>query len=566
MNPRSETHSGPLQKRFTTLIRPQLGVEALILLVCLWLAALCNNYFWQSLAASHGGDARSLVAAIRFHLPVALTLVAIHFALLATVANRWIVKPLLSLIVVASAFAAHFMQHYHVYLDPAMLRNVLRTDAREAGELLNWQMLPLVALYAVPPLLLIWRVQLRKRRPWPAIRLRIATIAIALTVAAGSIFAIFQDLSALMREHKELRYLAVPGNFIYSLARVAAADTAAATSMHAPIGEDATLGATARGKPKPTLLVLVVGETARAANWGLSGYSRQTTPELAAIPEVINFPDVTACGTSTEVSVPCLFSPLGRRAYDENRIRHSESLLHVLQRAGYRVVWIDNQSGCKGVCDGIESRQPDPAAHPGLCKGKACLDEALVDATAAVIDETPGNLVVVLHLMGNHGPAYFRRYPPAFRRFLPACEDADLGRCSREEIVNAYDNALLYTDHVLARTIALLRSHGNRRDAALLFVSDHGESLGENGLFLHGVPYAIAPGEQKNVPMILWLPEEASAGLAADSACVRRRAREPAAHDNWFHTVLGLLDVRTNVYLPALDLLRSCGARPSAEH
>jgi lipid A ethanolaminephosphotransferase len=304
------------------------------------------------------------------------------------------------------------------------------------------------------------------------------------------------------------------------------------------------------------LVVLVVGETARAANWGLNGYARQTTPELAAL-DVINFPEVTSCGTSTETSLPCMFSPFRRQDYDERKIRGHESLLHLLDRAGVSVLWRDNQSGCKDVCSGLPTDQLDESADPVLCDGERCLDEILIDGLVAKISAVPGPLLVVLHQLGNHGPAYYRRYPDEFRRFIPACEAEDLSRCTKEEIVNAYDNALLYTDHFLARAIELLKAETSHA-SALIYVSDHGESLGEGGLFLHGMPYFLAPKEQTEVPMVLWLSPEYAASSAIDLSCMRQRASEPTGHDALFHSVLGLLNVRTSLYDQSLDLTASC--------
>jgi lipid A ethanolaminephosphotransferase len=352
-----------------------------------------------------------------------------------------------------------------------------------------------------------------------------------------------------------------PANLVWSLGAVAAADARVAAMPRQAIGLDARPGPGATAGTRPRLLVLVVGETARAANWGLNGYARQTTPELAARP-VVNFPHVSSCGTSTEVSLPCMFAPVGRRNYDETRIRGSESLLHVLQRAGVQVHWRDNQSGCKGVCDGLSSDSPGPSVEPGLCDGHRCLDEALLYDLDQRLTVSQGMHLLVLHPLGNHGPAYFRRYPAAFARYQPACENDDLQRCSREQIVNAYDNALLYTDHVLARLIDRLQSHADRVDAAMVYVSDHGESLGENGLFLHGLPYAIAPGEQTRVPMVIWTSPGFARATGLDMSCLARHAAQPVSHDHLFHTLLALMDVRTALHEPTLDLTRAC--RPSA--
>ncbi|WP_415246253.1 phosphoethanolamine transferase [Thauera sp.] len=166
--------------------------------------------------------------------------------------------------------------------------------------------------------------------------------------------------------------------------------------------------------------------------------------------------------------------------------------------------------------------------------------------------------MLVLHQLGNHGPAYFRRHPESFRRFTPSCDQDELSKCSREQILNSYDNALLYTDHVLARTIDLLEELDKQYDTAMIYVSDHGESLGENGLYLHGLPYSIAPDEQIKVPMVMWFSSGFAARNRLDQECLRAQTAQAASHDNLFHTVLGLLDVDTSVRDGALDLAAAC--------
>lgn len=370
--------------------------------------------------------------------------------------------------------------------------------------------------------------------------------------------AVFQDLAPLMRNNKEIRYLITPGNYLYSLARVLSADADAATRVREPVGVDAVKAASWQQRKKPALFVIVVGETARAANWGLSGYARQTTPKLAQL-DVINFSRLTSCGSNTEVSLPCMFSVYGRRNYDEGKIRNSESLLNVLDRAGMKVIWRDNQSGCKGVCGGVEEQRLGASTIPGLCEGGRCLDEILLNGLDSLLADNKGNLVLVMHQLGNHGPAYYKRYPPAFKKFEPVCETADLAtRCSPQAVINAYDNALLYTDHTLAQTIDFLKKQDEKYDTAMIYISDHGESLGENGLYLHGVPYSIAPKVQVEVPMVMWFSEGYARSFGLNTDCLRRRAALPATHDNLFHSVLGLLDVQTGSYDRAMDLAVTC--------
>jgi len=538
-----------------------LSVEQLMLAASLFWALSSNRLF---MAAALQERDLSQAGAWGFALALLVMLAAVHFVILSVVSTRHTVKPVLALLIVGTAFATYFMQSFNVYLDPTMLRNVLRTDVAEARELFSWRLVPHLLLFAVLPLLVLWRVRIAPRPLLRALLVRLGTLLAALAVLVGALMLIFQPFASLMRNHKDMRYLATPANYLYSIGAVVAAQAKGAAKPRQPIGLDALPGPAFVARGKPLLVVMVVGETARAANWGLNGYTRQTTPELAALAgseALVSFADVTSCGTNTEVSLPCMFAPVGRRDYDEAAIRGSESLLHVLARAGVGVSWRDNQSGCKGVCEGLPQDNVLDLKLSGICAEGRCLDEGLLAGLPerlAALKAAPATQLLVLHMLGNHGPSYFRRYPPAYKRFVPACEFDDLQKCSREQIVNAYDNALLYTDHVLATLIGQLKAAAGTVDSALLFVSDHGESLGENNLYLHGLPYAIAPDLQKRVPMLLWLSAGAPKSLGLDVACLQRRAREPAAHDHLFHTLLGLVDVKTTLYDPKWDLAQGC--------
>lgn len=533
-------------------------VEQLVLMAGLFWALAVNRPFY---AAALKGRDWSDPATWGFAAAMFVMVVALHAWLLLLVCNRWTVKPLLTVLALCTAAASYYMADYGVILDPSMLRNVLRTDVAEARELLNAHMAGHLLVYAGLPLLLLWRVRV-VRRPWLRAATRRLGWLLLLTVAlVGTALAVFQPLAALTRNHREVRYLVTPGNYLWSTGDVLAADARKAAKPRQPIGLDAKAGPSWATRNKPMVVVLVVGETARASNWGLSGYARQTTPQLAQLP-VVNFPDVTSCGTNTEVSVPCMFAPIGRRDYDEGRIRGQESLLHVLSRAGVTVHWRDNQSGCKGVCEGLPGDTVSSLNAPGLCNEDHCLDEGLLHDMDERLQRVQGTQLWVFHMLGSHGPSYFRRYPPAFAHFLPDCRDDDLRRCSAEEVTNAYDNAMLYTDHVLASAIAKLQAHAGEVDSALVYVSDHGESLGEHGLFLHGMPYAIAPDLQKHVPMVAWTSAGFEAAAGMNAGCLQpelqRGARQPVSHDHLFHTVLGLLDVRTALHEPRWDLTQPC--------
>jgi lipid A ethanolaminephosphotransferase len=534
--------------------RPVVAVETLLAVGAAVMVGAFNLPFWRALfaARSFTGWADVRLAAATF-----VALAALFFFALGVLATRRTARALLALLLVTSSAAAFFSARYGVVLDPSMLRNALATDVREASELIGPGLVGALAL-GLAAAAALWAVRLRERPFKRALAVRGAALAAALLVAGGALALVYQDLASLLRNRREVRYLITPANVVWSLGRVLIGDARSATAPRDP-PEPAVRTLAAAPARKPALFVLVVGETARAANFSLGGYARPTNPELAQLP-VVYFARATACGTSTEVSLPCMFSPFGRAEYDAARIRRHESVLHLLARAGLRVVWLDNQSGCKGVCDGLEVRDLSRAQVPGVCDGERCLDDILLHGLRDVVGGGAADTVVVLHQLGNHGPAYFRRYPPAFKRFEPACESNELGDCSRAQIVNAYDNAILYTDHLLAQAIRYLDGLRERYDVALAYVSDHGESLGEGGLYLHGMPYAIAPREQIEVPMLWWFAADSARAFDVDLACLRRRASEPVSHDHLFHSVLGLLAVTTPRYRAERDLFAGCRA------
>lgn len=544
------------------LQRPELRVEWIVALVALYCVIAANGNWWSAIAVHHPfATASSWV----FILCVGLALVALHFILLVLPATRWTVRIWLSFIVIATAFAVYYMRTFNVLLDASMLRNVLRTDRREAGELMSWSLAWQVFAWSILPLAFIWWVRPKRTPLLRAALFRIAALIGALLLAVAALLPVNRDFTSLMRNQRELRYMITPGNYLTSLATVARSDARSAARPREIVGADARRVPPPAASARPRVFVYVVGETARGANFSLNGYARNTNPELSAL-DIVNFRDATSCGTSTETSLPCMFSPWGRADYDEDRIRGAEGLLHVLTRAGYDVAWYENQSGCKGVCDGpgIRTTKLDASFAPGLCRDAECDDRILVEALLRELDAPqagpPRDRVVLLHMMGSHGPAYYRRYPPEFRRFTPDCQTAELRECSREEVVNAFDNVILYTDHLLASMINALAARADRIDSALVYVSDHGESLGESGLYLHGVPYAIAPRVQTWVPMIYWQSAGFGTSTGVDATCLRQRAQAPASHDNLFHSILGVLDVRTSVYLRERDFFADCRA------
>ena len=532
----------------------------LVVLVSVWLATACNVPLWREVAAlpDHTG-----LRGASFGLAFAVIVAAGNVALLSLLAWGRGLKPALVLVVLMAALGTYFMFSYGIVIDASMLTNVLQTDVREAGDLLNWRLAATVLALAAPPL---WWLLQRPVRPLGALR-HVAHNGLLLlgsvVVLVASLLLVFQDFASTMRNHTQLRYLINPLNSVYALGHIATKPLRIDTSTMLPLGRDAQLGASYAGQTKPPLLVLVLGETARSANFGLNGYARPTTPLLSARSDLVSATNAWSCGTSTAASLPCMFSHLGRDGF-EGRKTNSETLLDVLQHAGLAVLWVDNQSGCKGVCDRVAQTSTTALKDPALCPDGECSDPIMLKVLEERIAALPAEqrargTVVVLHQMGSHGPAYYKRSDASLKRFGPECTSNALQECDQAQVVNAYDNSIVATDHFLNATIQWLETQADKAQTAMVYVSDHGESLGEGNLYLHGLPYAIAPDVQKQVPWITWLSPAMQSRSGVATACLQKDlAQRRITHDGYFHAVLGLMDVQSTVYQAEQDIYAPC--------
>ncbi len=528
---------------------------------------LCANLGLIKAAFYAGGGKSS--QQIVFVLAISLAVVLVQAAIWLLIAPirwaRWI-----ALVWIAVSVAVgHLQESTGAVIDPSMMRNVLHTDWPEARELISLDLLLRCLIYTGLAWIATGQMYIKPfaRSWWRAIVWRLSWVLMGLALSALAVFSMMQPLASWMRNVKAARYLVTPSNVLWSGSVALLQDARVAAKPREPVALDARAGVSWAARTKPLVVIVVVGETARAANWGLNQAvypeARDTTPELQAL-NVINFPKVEACGTHTEASVPCMFSLLGRHRYDESLIRSQESVLQVLSRVGARVHWRDNQSGCKGVCSGLPQETVDEQLAPTHCASGRCLDGALIADLDERLSHAQGTQLWVLHMLGNHGPAYHRRYPAQFAHFQPACQSDDLHTCTLAEIANAYDNALRYTDHVLAETVRHLQAKSDGVDSALIYVSDHGESLGEKGLFLHGMPRAIAPREQLDVPMIAWFSPGLDASRGSKPGCIQsefaKAAKTQISHDYLAHSLLGLLDVQSSARNAQFDLTRDCAA------
>ena len=542
---------------------------SLLLVLALWLSTAGNLPLWRALwALTDNHSLRTDLGLLGFGL---IVMAATTVLLSLLVWPRWR-KPVGVLLLLVAVANSYFMHTYGVVIDPTMMANTVQTDVREVRDLLSWSLLAALALGVVLPGWWWWRQPVQQLPTRRLLGWQLGLAGLALVLMLVVIWASFQDLASTMRNHKSLRYMLNPFNTMYASTRLVVRQTAQVSLPLQPIGQDAALARTSGAGEAPPLIVLVVGETVRADNFGLGGYERDTTPQLRQLQgsgELAYFSNVTSCGTNTQVSVPCMFSYFGREANAKNDIPY-ENLLDVLQRAGMQVLWLDNQSGCKGVCDRIPNASTRELKDPVLCPDGECFDDILLrvlperlaqlEKAGASGPGSPGT-VVVLHQMGNHGPAYYKRTPNDMKVYQPECRSNVLQDCPPQDIVNAYDNAVRYTDHLVSQTVRWLKSQP--RPTAMLYVSDHGESLGEKGLYLHGMPFVMAPKEQTHVPMALWLSKPMQSQLGWDGACWKKQVAEAVSHDHYFHSVLTLAQVKTRMHNPELDVFSACALRPA---
>jgi len=521
----------------------ELTVPKLVLAVSVFLSIFCNYSLLKNMFAVYPptwGRLPFLCSGFLVH-------VCVTALLLLVLCTKHTLKPLLVLVLAVSSVASHFMNAFNVVIDAEMIRNVFQTDAAEAADLLSWKLLASFLLLGVFPsiLVLMARVSYRPLKTEFLSKMKLAAILVSLLLATGVVFS--GNYYSFFREHKPLRLYANPGAWIFSTVRYSLGSLKAEARTVRPIGKDAAIPPSDIGRE---LIILVVGEAVRADRFSLNGYGRETNPLLAG-ENVISFSNFYSSGTATAVSVPCMFSVYGRRGYSDKKGRETENLLDVLTHAGVNVLWRENNSSSKGVAARVAYQDFRIPKNNPLCDAE-CRDEGMLSGLQEYIDRTGrGDILIVLHQMGNHGPAYYKRYPKEFEKFTPVCETGQLEDCTIEQIGNAYDDAILYTDYFLYRVVQLLKRNTGKFETAMVYVGDHGESLGENRVYLHGLPYFMAPDAQKHVPAILWLGES----FDADRASLRAKAHLPFSHDNLFHTILGMMEVRTAVYNKKLDIL-----------
>ncbi|WP_343550451.1 phosphoethanolamine transferase EptA [Pantoea sp.] len=540
---------------FSLSKRPTLSRLAFIALFSVYIAVFLNIAFYrQVISALPLDNLRNILVFLSMPL-VAFSVINIITTLASFI---WLDRLVIALFVLVSASAQYFIWSFGIVIDRSMITNVMDTTASESMALMSPKLIVTLVISGLLAALLAWWIRVNNGPSfWKSAAKRIASIVVSVLCISLVAMFFYKDYASLFRNQKELIKSLSPSNSIVAtLSWYNHSKTANLPLVQ--IGLDAQQKPQMLAGPKKNLTILVVGETTRAVNFQLNGYERETTPLLAK-DDVSYFPNTQSCGTATAVSLPCMFSNMPRSNYDDSLASHQEGLLDIIQRAGVQVLWNDNDGGCKGACDRVPHQDMTALNLPDMCHEGECYDEVLFHGIEDYIKNLKGNGVIVLHTIGSHGPTYYNRYPPQFKKFTPTCDTNQIQDCSQEQLVNTYDNTILYIDYIVDKAINVLKSHQDQFTTSLVYLSDHGESLGENGAYLHGMPYAIAPSEQKHVPMLIWLSPDYQQRYGVDKSCIDKKAAQQGfSQDNLFSTMLGLTGIQTHEYKPADDILTAC--------
>ena len=527
----------------------EVNLNYLIIIVALYLVVTANIGFFEQVL-----DVYPFSKNVGFILSITGLLFGLMWLVLQLLCYRPIAKPILIALLITAAICGYFTDAYGTIFDSNMLINSLETDQAEAMGLFAPSMVIQVLLLGVLPAFIISKIRL-KRFTWQrSILQKTATLILSIAVIAACLLPFGDQYASFFRQHKEVRSYANPITPIYSTIKLVEnyvnelrrPDT---FTLHATDAKRVapTSSTTNSSAAKPKLMVFVVGETARADHFGLNGYTRNTTPLLSKQSNLYSFKDAVSCGTSTAYSVPCMFSYANREKYDIDTAKYNENVLDTLSKQGVNVVWRDNNSSSKGVADRVTFEDFKTADTNPNCDVE-CRDIGMLDGFDKLVKsgsspkETPKDTLILLHQMGNHGPAYYQRYPKEFETYKPVCMTNELSKCDTQSVINGYDNAILYTDYFLDNVIDTLKTYEQDYDVVMVYMSDHGESLGENNIYLHGLPYKFAPDTQKHVPAVIWSPN--SNNIDADS--LSNMSSQPVSHDFITPTLLSFFGITTD--------------------
>jgi len=512
-------------------------VPAFIIAVALANAVLYHWPLYSFAAANLDGSAFSAALTLGT-LFILVVFVTVLLLALLSLASQALLKPACMVAAPCNALALYFVDAYGVVLDKSMMGNVFSTNLAEAGSLFHPRLLVYLLVLGAWPCWILSRVQVRKI----AMPRRVTFLFLTLLAGAGWMYANSRTWLFIDENSRRLGGMTMPWSYVINAWRYQV-DRRLASREQTPLPAASFLA------EERTIVVLVIGEAARAQNFSLYGYRRHTNPLLTES-GVLALPRARACSTYTTASVLCMLSPVDT----SRRLSYSgEPLPSYLQRHGIDVIWRTHNWGEPRLDVQTYQRAEDLRRE---CQENGCgYDDVLLHGLDERIRASARRKVfVVLHQHGSHGPDYYAQYPGRFEAFKPVCTSVDLHRCTNEALVNAYDNTILYTDDFLHRAIGLLKDFPETA-TLLMYVSDHGESLGEYGLYLHGTPYSMAPDVQKDIPFLVWMSD--SFRREKGAALAEQALRSEHSHANVFHSVMGAFDMRSAIYDPQLDIFSS---------
>ena len=530
----------------------KLTTNQLVVYTCLYIVFILNiPFLTKTVSVITALDQYSLL----FLISVPFFLLSLSIIVQSFFAFRWITKPFLILVVLLSSILFYATINYGIVFDYGMIQNTVETDTAEAFSYFNLSAIFSFLFFGVIPSIFIAKVQLTYSSFFGELfaRMKLLTGSIGALLLIAIVF--YSNYASVGRNNRDLVGYLTPYALIDSTAKYIRKNY-----LYPPL-KFSVLDT----KPeivKPTqnkhVTVMVLGETARAQNFSLNGYYKPTNQYTDKL-NVVSFANVSSCGTATAVSVPCMFSRLNKADYDKRIAIAQQNAIDIIHLAGADVLWVSNNNGsCKGVCNRVKTVQISTKMTSPLCDGEYCFDEALLTPLKQKLASlTHENTLIVLHMIGSHGPTYYRRYPDKNRIFTPDCQRSDIQNCTQDELVNTYDNTIAYTDFVLSRVIDELSSLSelNNVETSMLYISDHGESLGESGVFLHGLPYAFAPKEQTHVPFIYWAD---SFHLKGRADCIKEARNLDLSHDNIFDILLNEMSIKSNTYKEQNNPLSQC--------
>ena len=519
----------------------------LIIFSAIFFALFYNFSFFKNVLTTYSFEGMNII----YIFSIFIFLISSIILFFTLFASRYTTKPILILTLVVSAFTAYFMDTYHIVIDDSMIRNTLQTNLSESSDLFSFKLVAYIFVLAILPSYFIYKTKIEYKSFKQEIFAKLKTLFLSLGIILIIVFSFSKFYTSFFREHKPLRYHVNPIYWIYSIGDYINKTMHSGPLVVKEIGKDAKISQ--KEIKKQELVIMVVGEAARADRFSLNGYEKETNPQLKK-EDIVNFSNMYSCGTSTAESVPCMFSIFGRADYNYKKGISTENVLDVLNHTNeVKVLWRDNNSDSKGNALRVDFEDYRTNATNTKCDDE-CRDEGMLVGLDDYIKKNQGkDILIVLHQMGNHGPAYYKRYPKEFEKFKPVCKSNQLEECSQEEVSNAYDNAILYTDYFLSKVINFLKPYSNNYETAMFYMSDHGESLGENGIYLHGLPYFMAPDEQKHIASLMWMGSKANEEV--DSEKLNSYKNNSFSQDNLFHTLLGLFEVKTEVYKENMDIL-----------